>query len=254
MKTKLIAALTALVAGSMAIAAPANAGDLKKYQAGEIAGFDKLLTQINDVGVIHKEAQALDPDWVKKHGVDLSKLFLVDDYEVKVHFLHEGAAYRNQFGYKATGASNQSGLIFKDIVCTDQPCLTSYLRKDIAPAEVLGKGDYKSLGTLKADTQLDFFLNRDAYGRKVDDVWYNDTARNKDGLQHAMAYAIDNYVVLAWEDIKGGGDKDYNDVVIALELGKKNVGAVKVPEPGVTTALFGLGIVGLARVRRQKKA
>ncbi|MGL5081546.1 MAG: DUF4114 domain-containing protein [Microcoleaceae cyanobacterium] len=252
MKTRFIATLTALVTSMVTAAAPAGAADLKQYQAGEISGFDKLLTRVGSV--IHKEAKALDPKWVAKNAVDPAKLFMVGDYDVKVHFLHEGAMYRNQFGYTATGASNQSGLVFEDIVCLDKPCLTGYNRSDKAPTEVLSLGDYKSLGTLKAGTQLDFFLNRDAAERKVDDIWYTNTLLNTDGLQHAMAYAIDNYVVLAWEDIKGGGDKDYNDVVIALELGKKNISAIKVPEPTTTTALLGLGIAGLAGARRQKKA
>lgn len=253
MKARFVATLTALVASMVTAVNPAGAADLKEYKAGDISGFDKLLTQVDSVA-IHKEAKALDPEWVAKHAVDPAKLFLVDDYDVKVHFLHEGALNRNQLGYTATGASNQSGLIFEDIVCLDQPCVTSYRRADKAPTEVLSKGDYKSLGTLKAGTQLDFFLNRDAAAYKVEDIWYTNTLLNKDDMQHAMAYAIDNYIVLAWEDNSIDGDKDYNDVIIALELGKKNVGAIKVPEPATTTALLGLGIAGLAGARRQKKA
>lgn len=58
---------------------------------------------------------------------------------------------------------------------------------------------------------------------------------------------VGNYV-LAWEDLPGGGDQDYNDLVV--EVG----GAAPVPEPA-TMLLFGTGLIGLAgaRFRRKKK-
>ena len=58
---------------------------------------------------------------------------------------------------------------------------------------------------------------------------------------------VGNYVI-AWEDLPGGGDQDYNDLVV--EVG----GAAPVPEPA-TMLLFGTGLVGLAgaRFRRKKK-
>ncbi|MGF1492887.1 MAG: DUF4114 domain-containing protein [Microcoleaceae cyanobacterium] len=264
MKIKFIATVIGLTASTLTAVAPAFAGELVKYNSGDIAGFDALLEELDVLesqgfDVINTERKNLDSDIVEQYQVDLSQLKLVDDYEVKVHFLHEGAWYRNQLGYTATGASEQSGLIFEDIVCRESPCLTGYRGSAGAANEVLSKGDYKSLGTLEAGTQLDFFLNRDAYGRDSFDTFYTDSTLNSDFDKlpegHAMAYAIGEYIVMGWEDIKGGGDRDYNDVVFALELGQKNIDAIKdVPEPATTAALFGLGLAGVAGVRRRKQA
>jgi hypothetical protein len=52
-----------------------------------------------------------------------------------------------------------------------------------------------------------------------------------------IAYDYNDILVLAWEDMTNGGDKDYNDVVFAVNVGKKNInqiatlGGKAVPEP-----------------------
>jgi len=108
-------------------------------------------------------------------------------------------------------------------------------------------GDYYNVGTIQAGSSLDFYLRQDGYGRNYANTWYTDAARNSDNMQHLLAYEYQNYLVLGWEDLTGGGDLDYNDVVFVVDIGEANLDNIPTegaPEPqewmGVLL-LIGLG-------------
>ncbi|NJR65429.1 MAG: DUF4114 domain-containing protein [Leptolyngbyaceae cyanobacterium CRU_2_3] len=178
--------------------------------------------------------------------LDPTKLKLKFDHEVKVHFINEGAGFRNQLAYEATGTTTRTGLVFND-----------------ASDDVLKYGDGVSLGNVKAGTLLDFWLRADGRngGRNI---FGTQTAANEDGLQHVFAAAYNNYLVLGFEDLYGGlgawggknqgSDRDFNDTVVVVDIGEDNIRAMSVPEPSITLGLMSLGAAGLMRLRRRQNS
>lgn len=119
-----------------------------------------------------------------------------------------------------------------------------------------------------ADTGMDFSGNRFGYyltnGAATPQTFHSDTGLNADAFDHMVALQgknidyvriaglsdglwTDREYILAWEDLYGGGDWDYNDMVIMVE----SVNPAPVPEPA-TMLLFGAGLIGLAGFGRKK--
>ncbi|MBJ6801410.1 DUF4114 domain-containing protein [Geomonas sp. Red259] len=96
------------------------------------------------------------------------------------------------------------------------------------------------------------------------ETFYSDTSNNVDGFDHMVAYAsqggqvrlpgsstytpwLQNEYVLGFEDTFGGGDSDYNDLVLMVES------VAPVPEPG-TLVLLGAGFFSLAVCAKRRKS
>ena len=199
--------------------------------------------------------------------LDPSKLNLKYDYDVSVYFINEGAAYKNQLAFDATGTTNKSGLLFKDASCDGAGCILG------GGATALKLGDGVKLGKITGDTQLNLWLRADGLNRgNSANIFGTNTASNADKLQHAVAYAYNNYILLGFEDLYGGlgasgvdsatgksnegSDRDFNDVVVVLDIGEKNVKELigaSVPEPSVTLSMFAVGAVSMFGLRRRRQ-
>lgn len=194
--------------------------------------------------------------------LDPNQLRLKYDHNVSVYFINEGAGYRNQLAFEATGTTNKSGLVFNDVACEGSGCVGGW------GGNTLNLGDGVSLGNITAGTQLDLWLRADGLSRgNSANIFGTKTSSNADGLQHAVAYAYNNYILIGFEDLFGdlyasGGqneysDRDFNDVVVVLDIGERNVNALvssaAVPEPSVTLSALAMGAVSMFGLRRRRQ-
>ncbi|HHO74838.1 MAG TPA: DUF4114 domain-containing protein [Deltaproteobacteria bacterium] len=87
-------------------------------------------------------------------------------------------------------------------------------------------------------------------------TFYSHTSLNNDGFDHFLLFdTSDNAVgsllgadlVVAMEDLYGGGDQDFNDMVVGIS----DVSPAPVPEPA-TLLLIGSGLLGMGAFRKKR--
>ncbi|XZE34463.1 DUF4114 domain-containing protein [Pirellulaceae bacterium SH501] len=163
--------------------------------------------------------------------LDSSKLFLRMEAKetIRVYFLAEGAGYMNTVGFAFTPAGSPTPGTPR--VIYPNASVGTGKRTVNAPIRA---GDFVEIGKGGNGWQLDFFLIGDAFNiwnnqkkRKASDfTWYwNDIEKNSDGVQHVVAFALPNspYILIGFEDLFGGGDRDYNDALFVVDIGIENV-------------------------------
>lgn len=111
-------------------------------------------------------------------------------------------------------------------------------------------GETVVLGTFAAGTELVFGMLHHDSGNHF---FSGAPSRNPDGIAHALVddrYAP-NLTRVAFEDLFGGGDRDFNDIEFSLTNVKAVAGSpLEIPEPG-TLSLFGAAVILLAAMRRR---
>ncbi len=256
--------LTATLLGVTAQAESAKATDIN-WDAAQPTVKSKAETGFNDMPYqkyVQKEAVKLAGS--EQFKLDINSLKLKYDHNVSTYFINEGAGYRNQLGYVSSGTTNQASVLFKDISCTGAGCVGDW------GGSALKLGDGVNLGMIKGGSTLDFKLRSDGYNRGSNAyVFGTPDSDNPDKLQHVVAYGIKGtgYVLMGFEDLYGTGksaqgkfgetsDRDFNDTVFIVDVGKANLDRVSkgVPEPSIMLSLIGLGAVGLMKSRRRKSA
>jgi len=190
--------------------------------------------------------------------LDPSMLTLKTNQDISVFFVGEGAGYLNTLGFNTSGVGVKTGnpqLIFPNASSN----ISSYIGNPSAPPSTsapLMPGDFVNLGTIQAGTTLDFFLiaNGAAGGTTV---FSTTNSANPDGMRHVVAYTSKDspYLLIGFEDLLGGGDKDYNDVLIAV----RGISLTTAPEPSTLFILLSFLLPAIYLKRRelnlaQKKA
>lgn len=167
--------------------------------------------------------------------------------DVEVFFINEGAGYHNKFGYSTVTPDGSLANFWNsdvEVIWEDASSTNSIL----ANGGPLALGQGYEIGDVAAGNTVNFFL-RNPHGNVFDSLGADETL-NRDGLQHVTTYQYDEYLVLAYEDIFKGGDRDYNDVVIAV---KGLTDTTDVPEPTSILSLLGLGVAGTVITRKRAK-
>lgn len=245
--------LAAQAPGGLSIVAPVMAGGSdarsSQFNATQLPGLTALLNRTLGEGhAINDATLRLDP----------TRLLLQNASDIRVTFLGEGAGYQNTLGFNPTGTGIGSGnpqLIFPNAsssVSTYDPSQTA----SRTPSAPLLPGDFVDLGHFNAGTLLDFFLiaNGAAGGRNV---FSTNAGANPDHINHVVAFAVPgtSYLILGFEDLLGGGDRDFNDVLFAVDIGAANVARLTAtPEPAAWVSLVGLVGLVFGLLRRRSSA
>lgn len=193
-------------------------------------------------------------------ALDAGDLYLSETSDLRMYFIGEGAGYRNTLGIYTGDSSDaltgDASLVFPDASSTSSylnPIESDY-RSNRAP---VAAGDFVDLGTYETDTQLNLFLIANGANGGTN-TYFTDMSLNADGIDHFVVLATPDspYLLIGAEDLYGGGDQDYNDVVVAIDIGTVNAQKLisnAVPLPGPVAALLGpLALFLVAAYRRKK--
>ncbi len=110
-------------------------------------------------------------------------------------------------------------------------------------------GSTLSLGNFTAGTELIFRINVLNTG---DNFYSGPASRNADGLAHAVvddAFSVTETYV-GFEDLFGGGDQDYDDLMFSFTNVKATQNPPGVPDSGSTALLGAMGLLALVGVRK----
>lgn len=108
-------------------------------------------------------------------------------------------------------------------------------------------GKTVSLGNFSAGDELFFKIHVNNTG---DNFFSGSSSNNADGLIHVVSETTGTNTYVGFEDLYGGGDRDYDDVRYSFN----NIAIDPVPEPETYAMLgLGLGLVSLVARRRKKQ-
>jgi hypothetical protein len=161
--------------------------------------------------------------------IDSSKLLLASDYAPRIAFINEGAGYRSPVRISGQGATYGEATVFSDLSGSN-----SILPSANGPLKL---GDWVQVSKFKAGTQVNLSVipngvfNPKATPLSTDSSTNPVSPFNPNSPVFWTAYADPKATapifLLGYEDIAGkGSDNDFNDGILALDLGAQNFQAI----------------------------
>lgn len=158
---------------------------------------------------------------------DPSNLVLEHPADVRVYFINEEASYHNSLGVNFEDDRGPK-LVFPDAstmysYLNDEDTMREYTSEDCP----LVPGDFVDIGSVDAGSVLDFFIiPRGAH--EATEVYGIETSLNEDQTCHMRVLGMvgESVIVLGFEDLKNGGDRDYDDPIIAVDIGANNIRSI----------------------------
>ena len=203
----------------------------------------------------------------KVFSIDPAKLKLAEKVNLQAFFVSQSAGFSSTLGFNTTGVGVKSGnpeLIFPNVSSPEDfnPNAANNYGPRTASQPLL-PGDFVNIGTFAKGTPLDFFLI--ANGANGGNTVFNSggASANPDGMAHtggftAAVFAVPQlnspYLFIEFKDWWGGGDKDFNDAVIAINVGAKTINSLlAAPEPAMCLTLGGFLALAIWAKRRMDR-
>lgn len=219
---------------------------LPLYDTIQKAGSDRKAARFQRDALpklIVSASQTFNQENIAEHFADVvldpQRLMVTETTRVRVYFVGEASGYRNAVGINLSGLGIEEGepkLLIPDETCRlklyeaaaqvagDPPRLAMAPFGERTEEFPLHPGDFVDLGRIPAGTRLNFFLVSPDEGR----VYTPMPEANPDGIPHMVALAVDDspYMVISFEDMYMGGDRDFSDCVLAVEMSRYNIQAL----------------------------
>jgi len=132
---------------------------------------------------------------------------------IALAFVGESAGYKNSVGFFRMAAD---GSVLSETVAFANFSGTG---TGLAGGGTLNPGDTVEIGTFLPGERVGFFVAANGFSDAKAPKWYTDSKLNSDGQDHDAVLQLDGFgTLIGFEDLKGLGDRDYDDALLLVSI------------------------------------